>query len=109
MCVCDSAIIGSRPRQGIEKRVSIPSEKWLTSGVIGLLTGPHLLTMSETENLAEKGDCDGTRGKTQGFTYQISFSDDSSLTIRLSNGDRPVFLPEYAVRAPLEVIAVPVS
>jgi hypothetical protein len=39
----------------------------------------------------------------------MSFSDVSSLTMRLSSGDRPVFLPEYAVRAPLSVIAVPVS
>jgi hypothetical protein len=31
------------------------------------------------------------------------------LTIRLSRGDRPVFAPEYAVRAPVEVIADPVS
>jgi len=47
--------------------------------------------------------CDG------GATYQMSFSDVSSLTMRLSRGERPVFLPEYAVRAPLEVMAVPVS
>lgn len=53
----------------------------LTSGVIGLLTGPH----------------------------QTLFSDDSSLTIRLSEGERPVFAPEYALKAPLEVMAVPVS
>ena len=39
----------------------------------------------------------------------MSFSDDSSLTIRLSNGDLPVFLPEYAVKAPLDVMAEPVS
>jgi len=39
----------------------------------------------------------------------MSFSDVSSLTIRLSSGDRPVFFPEYAVKAPLSVIAVPVS
>lgn len=38
----------------------------LTSGSMGLLTGPH----------------------------QMSFSDDGSLTMRLSSGDRPVFLPE---------------
>lgn len=53
----------------------------LTSGVIGLLTGPH----------------------------QISFSDEGSRTILLSRGDLPVFAPEYAVRAPDEVIAEPVS
>lgn len=48
---------------------------------MGLLTGPH----------------------------QTWFSEDSSLTMRLSDGDRPVFAPEYALRAPLEVMAVPVS
>lgn len=53
----------------------------LTSGSMGLLTGPH----------------------------QISFSDVGSLTTRLSSGDRPVFLPEYAVRAPVDVMAVPDS
>jgi hypothetical protein len=53
----------------------------LTSGVIALLTGPH----------------------------QISFSELGSLTIRLSRGDRPVFAPEYAVRAPVDVMAEPVS
>jgi hypothetical protein len=53
----------------------------LTSGDISLFTGPH----------------------------QISFSDPGSLTIRLSNGERPVLAPEYAVRAPFEVMAVPVS
>jgi hypothetical protein len=53
----------------------------LTSGVMGLFTGPH----------------------------QTLFSDDSSLTIRLSEGERPVFAPEYALKAPLEVMAVPVS
>jgi hypothetical protein len=39
----------------------------------------------------------------------MSFSDDGSWTIRLSDGERPVFAPEYAVRAPLDVMAVPVS
>lgn len=29
--------------------------------------------------------------------------------MRLSNGERPVFAPEYAVNAPVEVIAEPVS
>ena len=53
----------------------------LTSGVIGLLTGPH----------------------------HTSFSDPGSFTMRLSRGDRPVFAPEYAVRAPVEVMAEPVS
>ena len=53
----------------------------LTSGFIGLLTGPH----------------------------QISFFDESSSTMRLSEGERPVFSPEYAERAPEDVIAEPVS
>lgn len=53
----------------------------LTSGSIGLLTGPH----------------------------QTSFDDSSSFTIRLSDGDLPVFAPEYADSAPEEVIADPVS
>ncbi len=53
----------------------------LTSGVMGLLTGPH----------------------------QISFSEPGSFTIRLSNGERPVFAPEYAVSAPVDVMAEPVS
>lgn len=53
----------------------------LTSGLMALFTGPH----------------------------HMSFSELSSLTTRLSAGDRPVFAPEYAVSAPLEVIAVPVS
>lgn len=52
-----------------------------TSGVMGLLTGPH----------------------------QISFSDVGSLTTRLSEGERPVLAPEYAVKAPEDVMAVPVS
>ena len=52
-----------------------------TSGVIGLFTGPH----------------------------QISFSEPGSCTIRLSEGDRPVLAPEYADRAPEDVIAEPVS
>jgi len=53
----------------------------LTSGCIGLFTGPH----------------------------QISSSDVDSLTMRLSRGERPVFSPEYAVKAPDDVIAEPVS
>lgn len=48
---------------------------------MGLLTGPH----------------------------QTSFSELSSFTIRLSSGERPVFAPEYAVSAPVEVMADPVS
>ena len=53
----------------------------LTWGDIGLLTGPH----------------------------HTSFSEPSSLTIRLSRGERPVLAPEYAVKAPVEVMAEPVS
>jgi hypothetical protein len=53
----------------------------LTSGVIGLLTGPH----------------------------HTSFEDESSLTIRLSDGERPVLAPEYADRAPDDVMAEPDS
>ena len=52
-----------------------------TCGDIGLLTGPH----------------------------HTSFSELSSLTMRLSRGERPVFDPEYAVKAPVDVIAEPVS
>lgn len=52
-----------------------------TSGVMGLLTGPH----------------------------QTSPEEVSSFTILLSNGDRPVFAPEYAVSAPVDVMAEPVS
>lgn len=55
--------------------------KVLTSGLISLLTGPH----------------------------QISFSEPASRTIRLSEGERPVFAPEYAERAPVDVMAEPVS
>ena len=53
----------------------------LTWGDMGLFTGPH----------------------------QMSFSEFSSLTIRLSRGERPVFAPEYAVSAPLDVMAEPDS
>src|SRR5437667_437740 len=42
-------------------------------------------------------------------TYQMSFSDVGSLTILLSSGERPVLAPEYAVRAPVDVIADPDS
>ena len=55
--------------------------KPLTSGLMGLLTGPH----------------------------QTSFSDPGSFTIRLSEGERPVFAPEYALKAPVAVMADPVS
>jgi hypothetical protein len=53
----------------------------LTSGDMGLFTGPH----------------------------QTSLSDPGSFTTRLSRGDRPVLAPEYADKAPVEVIAVPGS
>ena len=73
----------SMQRPGIKSLIETKKKKkaQLTSGVMGLLTGPH----------------------------QTSFSEDSSLTIRLSDGERPVLAPEYALRAPLEVIAEPVS
>lgn len=48
---------------------------------MGLLTGPH----------------------------HTSSCEPSSLTMRLSEGDRPVFAPEYADNAPDEVMADPVS
>lgn len=57
------------------------SKAVLTSGVIGLFTGPHHTSLSEC----------------------------SSFTIRLSEGERPVFAPLYAESAPLEVMAEPVS
>lgn len=41
--------------------------------------------------------------------HQISPSEEASWTIRLSEGERPVLAPEYALKAPLEVTAVPVS
>ena len=63
------------------KRKALKDGKWHTSGVMGLFTGPH----------------------------QISFSDDGSFTIRLSEGERPVLAPEYADRAPEDVMAEPVS
>ena len=53
----------------------------LTSGDMGLFTGPH---------------------------HTLSFELGSS-TMRLSEGERPVFAPEYAERAPLAVMAEPVS
>jgi len=53
----------------------------LTSGDMGLFTGPH---------------------------HTLSFELGSS-TILLSEGERPVFAPEYADKAPLDVMAEPVS
>jgi len=41
--------------------------------------------------------------------YQMSFLDVSSSTILLSEGDRPVFFPEYAVRAPVDEMPEPGS
>lgn len=41
--------------------------------------------------------------------YQMSCSEVSSFTMRLSRGDRPVLAPEYAVNAPLEAMAEPIS
>ena len=48
---------------------------------MGLLTGPH----------------------------QMLSCDEGSSTILLSSGERPVLAPEYAVKAPLDVMAEPVS
>jgi hypothetical protein len=39
----------------------------------------------------------------------MSFSDDGSWTILLSEGERPVLAPEYAVNAPLDAMAEPIS
>lgn len=39
----------------------------------------------------------------------MSLSEPSSFTMRLSEGERPVFAPEYADRAPEDVMAEPVS
>lgn len=39
----------------------------------------------------------------------MSSFDESSSTMRLSEGERPVFSPEYAERAPDDVMAEPVS
>lgn len=53
----------------------------LTWGVMGLFTGPH----------------------------QTSCSEPGSRTMRLSRGERPVLAPENAVKAPVDVMAEPVS
>lgn len=92
VCVNSEEIV--RVSRSIEKQLSTIDEfgdvhlnvrqqkfQELTCGDISLFTGPH----------------------------QISFSDPGSLTILLSRGDRPVFAPEYAVRAPDDVMAEPVS
>lgn len=64
-----------------QKQVQCVNEIVLTSGDIGLLTGPH----------------------------QMLFSEEGSLTILLSEGERPVLAPEYAVKAPLDEMAEPCS
>lgn len=75
-------IVGDVLKQFSKTTRSIRQERLgLTWGDMGLFTGPH----------------------------QISFSEFSSFTIRLSSGDRPVFAPEYAVSAPLDVMAEPDS
>jgi hypothetical protein len=89
----------------------------LTSGDIGLFTGPHLVGNGQHDcpKLGRRLWKGGHRSMpkwnlvTGVFAYQISFLEVSSSTIRLSIGDRPVFFPEYAVSAPVLVIAVPVS
>lgn len=58
--------LGSCEEMGIEGRHENCEENQLTSGDMGLLTGPH----------------------------QTSFSDEGSLTMRLSRGERPVLVPE---------------
>ena len=68
-------------QQQAQMRAVNERQRELTSGDIGLLTGPH----------------------------QTSLSEFSSRTMRLSDGDRPVFAPEYADSAPVDVMAEPVS
>lgn len=58
----------------------------LTSVLMGLLTGPHLVSMLANHI--------STIIPAQEKTYQTFFSDEGSWTIRLSEGERPVFLPE---------------
>jgi hypothetical protein len=59
--------------------------------------------------------CDENISLTSGVLWLVDWSPPDvvselgSLTIRLSLGDRPVFAPEYAVRAPVDVIVEPVS
>lgn len=68
--------------RGQRSRRRKTEENWvLTSGDMDLLTGPH----------------------------QTSFLEESSSTIRLSEGERPVLAPEYAESAPVDVIADPDS
>ena len=75
-------MIGDVLKQFSKSTRSIRQEgRALTWGDMGLFTGPH----------------------------QMSFSEPSSFTIRLSSGERPVFAPEYAVSAPLDVMAEPDS
>lgn len=61
----------------------------------------------EQERLASvAGRAVASRGRA---AHQMSCSEDDSFTMRLSRGDRPVFAPEYAVNAPLEAMAEPIS
>lgn len=70
-----------------------------------------LKQFSKTTRSIEQKDLALTWGDMGLFTgpHQMSFSEFSSLTIRLSSGERPVFAPEYAVSAPLDVMAEPDS
>jgi hypothetical protein len=70
-------------RRELEKfeRTNGGVRRMLTSDFIGLLTGPH----------------------------QTSSFEESSSTMRLSEGERPVLAPEYAESAPDAVMAEPVS
>ena len=77
----------------------------LTSSPMGLLTGPHLSSHMSARYLSKRRGYDSHSRE----TYQMSFSELGSLTILLSDGDRPVFVPEYAVNAPDEEMAVPIS
>lgn len=77
----DSGAAGGAPAGQRERGRHQTDSRRHTSGDMGLLTGPH----------------------------QISCSEVGSLTMRLSFGERPVLCPEYAVNAPLDVMAVPVS
>lgn len=78
-CACKCEAIVMRLLKRIRSHCEMKETR--TPGSIGLLTGPH----------------------------QTSSLDPGSFTIRLSDGERPVFAPEYAERAPVEVMAEPVS
>lgn len=60
----------------------------LTSGPMGLFTGPHLCTKA-VSTLDRRAVA--SRGRA---AYQMSCSEVSSFTMRLSSGDRPVLAPE---------------